>query len=145
MLDGELMGHPIHVVGDRPRDGYFYLCNDLIRSGAHRSRLDSDGFVVLAFLLSHAGGSGKAFETSPALMSEEFGWSRNRERVNRALANAEKDHRLVIRRFVRDGRELEKRRAYVVAAGGRRFTDWELTEFGRPIELPSKMHRTGAS
>lgn len=139
------MGHPIHVVGDRPRDGYFYVCNDLIRVGAHKSRLDSDGFMVLAYLLSHAGGNARAFETSPARMSAEFGWSRNRERVNRAIANAEKDHRLVVRRFIRDGRELEKRRAYVVAAGGRRFTDWELTEYGRPIELPAVMHGKGAS
>jgi len=139
------MGHPIHVIGDRPRDGFFYLCNDLVRVGAHRSRLDSDGFVVMAYLLSHAGGKGKPFETSPALMSAEFGWSRNRERVNRALANAEKDGRLVIRTFWRDGRELEKRRAYVVAAGGRRFTDWELSEYGKPIMLPSKKIAEGSS
>ena len=86
-----LMGRPIHVIGDRPRDGYFYLSNDLIRVGAHKSRLDSDGFVVIAYLLSHAGGGGRPFETSPALMAREFGWSLNRERVTRALANAEKD------------------------------------------------------
>ena len=114
------MGRPIDVIGDRPRDGYFCLSNDLIRVGAHKLRLDSDGFVVIAYLLSHAGGGGRPFETSPALMAREFGWSLNRERVTRALANAEKDGRLVIRRFIRDGRELEKRRAYVVAVGGRR-------------------------
>lgn len=133
------------MIGDRTRDGYFYLSDDLIRVGAHKSRLDSDGFMVIAYLLSHAGGNGRPFETSPARMSAEFGWSRNRQRAARAIANAEKDHRLVVRRYIRDGRELEKRRAYVVAAGGRRFTDWELSEYGRPIELPSKMHGTGAT
>ncbi|MGV0695862.1 hypothetical protein [Mycobacterium paraintracellulare] len=140
-----MMGHPIHVVGDRPRDGYFYLCNDLVRTGAHRSRLDSDGFVVMAYLLSHAGGHGKPFETSPARMSEELGWSRNRLRALRALENAEKDGRLVIRKFWRDGKEVEKRRSYVVAAGGRRFTDWELSEFGKPIALPSKKTAEGSA
>ncbi|WP_200885673.1 hypothetical protein [Mycobacterium kyorinense] len=133
------------MIGDRPRGGYFYLCNDLIRVGAHKSRLDSDGFVVMAYLLSHAGGGGRPFETSPALMAKEFGWSLNRDRVKRALANAEKDGRLVIRRYMRDGREVQKRRAYVVAAGGRRFTDWERAEQSRPIELPSKVHGKSAS
>ena len=85
------MGRPIDVIGDRPRDGYFYLSNDLIRVGAHKLRLDSDGFVVIAYLLSHAGGGGRPFETSPALMAREFGWSLNRDRVTRALANAGKD------------------------------------------------------
>ena len=47
------MGHPIHVIGDRPRDGYFYLCDDLVRTGARE--LGSDGFVLLAYLLSRAG------------------------------------------------------------------------------------------
>lgn len=84
------MGHPIHVIGDRPRDGYFYLCDELVRVGAHRSQLDSDGFVVMAYLLSHAGGKGRPFETSPALISAAFGWSRNRLRALRALENAEK-------------------------------------------------------
>ncbi|MBE5426633.1 hypothetical protein [Mycobacteroides abscessus] len=137
------MGHPIHVIGERPRDGYFYVCNDLIRVGARV--LGSDGLAVMLYLLSHAGGDGKPFETSPARISAEFGWSRNRERALRALTSAEKDGRLVVRRYLRDGGEVEKRRAYVVAAGGRRFADCELTEYGRPIELPSKMHGRSAS
>lgn len=140
-----MMGHPIHVVGDRPPDGYFYVCNDLIRVGAHRSRLDADGLAVILHLLSHAGGEGKPFETSPVRIAEEFGWSRNRLRVLRALANAEKDGRLVIRRYEREGREVAKRRAYVVAAGGRRFTDWELTEYARPIVLPAKRSAADSS
>jgi hypothetical protein len=134
------MGRPIDVIGDRPRDGYFYLSNDLIRVGAHKLRLDSDGFVVIAYLLSHAGGGGRPFETSPALMAREFGWSLNRERVTRALANAGKDGPPRDPQIIRDGQELEKRRAYVVAVGGRRRTDWELADYGRPIELPPQMH-----
>lgn len=132
------MGHPIHVVGDRPRDGYFYLADELVRTGVRE--LGSDGFALLAYLLSRAGTSrGKPFETSPVRISDDIGWGRNRERVRRALAIAEKEHRLVIRRFERDGRELATRWAYVVAAGGRKFTDWELAEHGRPEALPSKV------
>lgn len=131
------MGHPIHVIGDRPRDGYFYLCDELVRSGAQE--LGSDGFVLLAYLLSRAGSSkGKAFETSPARMSADLGWGLNRVRVRGALEITEKASRLVKRRFERDGRELETRWAYVVAAGGRKFTDWELTEYSRPVVLPPK-------
>jgi hypothetical protein len=138
------MGHPIHVIGDRPRDGYFCLCNDLVRAGVRE--LGSDGFVLLAYLLSRAGNNkGKPFETSPDRMSADLGWGRNRERVRRALAITAKEHRLVIRRFERDGRELTTRWAYVVAAGGRKFTDWELTEYGRPMLLPSKMSLEGDS
>lgn len=51
----------------------------------------------------------------------------------------------MIRKFWRDGKEVPKRRAYVVAAGGRKFTDWELAEYGKHIILPSKMPRTRAS
>lgn len=139
------MGNPIYVVGDRPRDGYFYLCDDLVRTGVRE--LGSDGFVLLAYLLSRAGSakSGKAFETSPVRISIDLGWSRNRERARRALELAEKQHRLVKRKFVRDGRELTTRWAYVVAAGGRKFTDWELTECNRPMELPAKAGPTGDS
>ena len=138
------MGHPIHVIGDRPRDGYFYLCDELVRTGAHE--LGSDGFVLLAYLLSRAGGNkGRVFETSPARMSADLGWGLNRERVRRALEVAKKKNRLVIRRFERDGRELETRWAYVVATGGRKFTDWELTEYSRPIVLPSKTSPEGDS
>ncbi|BBZ05996.1 hypothetical protein MDOR_01650 [Mycolicibacterium doricum] len=138
------MGHPIHVVGGRPRDGYFYLCDDLVRTGVRE--LGSDGFVLLAYLLSRAGNSkGKPFETSPVRVSGDLGWGRNRERVRRALAIAAKEHRLVIRRFERDGRELATRWAYVVAAGGRKFTDWELTEYGQPIVLRPRMSPEGGS
>jgi len=134
------MGRPIDVIGDRPRDGYFYLSNDLIRVGAHKLRLDSDGFVVIAYLLSHAGGGGRPFETSPALMAREFGWSLNRERVTRALANAGKDGP------PRDPqihpRWARARKAPSLRRGRRRSTatDWELAEYGRPIELPPQMH-----
>lgn len=132
------MGHPIYVIGDRPRDGYFYLCDELVRTGAQE--LGSDGFVLLSYLLSRAGSSkGRAFETSPARMSADLGWGLNRVRVRTALDVAEKTNRLVRRRFKRDGRELETRWAYVVASGGRKFTDWELTEYNRAIVLPSKL------
>lgn len=136
------MGHPIYVIGERPRDGYFYVCNDLIRAGARE--LGSDGLAVMLYLLSHAGGSGKPYTTSPARISDEFGWSQNRERVTRALANCEKDNRLIVRRFIRGDCELQKRRAYVVAAGGRQFTDAQLSEHNRPIVLPSKTDRKSA-
>lgn len=138
------MGHPIHVVGDRLRDGYFYLADELIRTGARE--LGSDGFVLLAYLLSRAGTSrGKPFETSPVRISDDLGWGRNRERVRRALAIAEKEHRLVIQRHERDGRELETRRTYVVAAGGRKLTDWELSEYNRPKVLQSSAGRGDVS
>ncbi|BBY95185.1 hypothetical protein MGALJ_48540 [Mycobacterium gallinarum] len=139
------MGNPIHVIGDRPRDGYFYLCDDLARTGARE--LGSDGLVLLAYLLSRAGNAkgGKPFETSSVRISIDLGWGPNRNRVRRALDAAEKQHRLVKRKFVRDGHEQTTRWAYVVAAGGRKFTDWELTECNRPIELPSKMSPEGDS
>lgn len=140
---GALMGHPIHVVGDRPRDGYFYLSDELVRAGARE--LGSDGFVLLAYLLSRAGTSrGKRFETAPIRISGDLGWGRNRERVRRAVAVAAKEQRLVIRRFERDGRELATRWTYVVAAGGRKFTDAELSEYSRPTVLQSKMRPKGA-
>jgi hypothetical protein len=138
------MGNPIRVIGDRPRDGYFYTCDDLVRTGVRE--LGSDGVVLLAYLLSRAGNAkGKPFETSPDRISEDLGWGRNRERARRALEVAEKQHRLVKQKFVRDGRELTTRWAYVVAAGARKFTDWELTECNRPTVLPSRMSPEGDS
>lgn len=139
------MGNPIRVIGDRQRDGYFYLCDELVRGGVRE--LGSDGFALLAYLLSRAGNTkgGKPFETSSVRISEDLGWGPNRDRVRRSLAVAEKQHRLVRQKFVRDGRELTTRWAYVVAAGGRKFTDWELTECSRPVVLPSKMNPEGDS
>jgi hypothetical protein len=49
-----------------------------------------------------------------------------------------KDHRLIVRQYVRDGKLVARRCAYVVCAGGRRFTDSELFHCSAPIELPSK-------
>lgn len=39
---------------------------------------------------------------------------------------------------VRDGQEVVRKCAYVVCAGGRRFTDRELFDYSAPMQLPSK-------
>ncbi|SKS68530.1 hypothetical protein [Mycobacteroides abscessus] len=133
--------NPIHVIDPPIREGFTALSNELIREAGHRSRLGSDGVLVLAYLLSRAAPRGqKAWETSTVQISEQFGWPRNRERAQAALDAAVKDGRLVIRSHIRDGMEVPRRKAYVVAAGGRRLTDLEIAEYSRPIELPSTMH-----
>lgn len=138
--------NPIHVIGPSLREGFTGLSNELIREGGHRSRLGSDGVLVLAYLLSRAAPRGqKAWETSAVQIAEQFGWPRNRDRVRDALDAAVKDNRLVIRGYIRDGRQVPRRSAYVVAAGGRRLTDLEIAEFSRPIELPSTLHGKCAS
>lgn len=129
--------HPIYVAGQPIRQGVTWLSDELIRVGAHEDALGSDGFTVVAYMLSCAcapGSSRRRWETSPVNLSEQFGWGQNRERARRAIDRAEKDHRLVRRKFVRDGKELANRCAYVVCAGGRRFTDEELSLWSRPIE-----------
>lgn len=138
--------NPIHVIDPPLREGFTALSNELIREGGHRSRLGSDGVLVLAYLLSRAAPRGqKAWETSTVQISEQFGWGRNRNRVREAIEAAVKDGRLVIRGYIRDGLEVPRRSAYVVAAGGRRLTDWEVAEYSRPIELPSAIHGKCAS
>lgn len=128
------------------REGFTCLSDELIREGGHRSRLGSDGLLVVSYLLSRAGPRGqKAWETSTVQIAEQFGWPRNRDRVRDALEAAVKDGRLVIRGFFRDGQPVPRRFAYVLAAGGRRLTDLEIAEYSRPIELPSAMHENRAS
>jgi hypothetical protein len=104
--------------------------------------LGSDGFVVIAWMLSSASAPNsnkRVWETSAAEISEQLGWGSNRERAKRAIARAEKDNRLLIRGYMRDGRELDRDRyrAYVVCAGGRQFTDEEQSRLSRPIALRS--------
>lgn len=121
------------------RQGVFWLSDDLVRSAAHDDALGSDGFVVVAYLLSRAAAKDKpAWETSAAQISEQFGWGRNRERASRAINRAAKDNRLVIRQYLRDGQLVPRRCAYVVCAGGRQFTDEELLRLSPPIPLSSK-------
>lgn len=130
--------NPIHVIGPPIREGFTALSNELIREAGHRSRLDSDGVLVLAYLLSRAAPRGqKAWETSAAQMSEQFGWGGGRQRVKAALDAVVRDGRLVIRSYIREGIVVPCRKAYVVAAGGRRLTDLEVAEYSKPIELPS--------
>ncbi|HVV70201.1 MAG TPA: hypothetical protein VHI52_01675 [Verrucomicrobiae bacterium] len=133
--------NPIQLVGQNPKAGFTVLCDDLIRAGACDDALGSDGFVLMAFLVSWAtpDGSGKrVWETSARHISEHFGWGMNRERAIKAIARAEKDHRLIVRKYVRDGQEVVRKCAYVVCAGGRRFTDRERFEYSAPVQLPSK-------
>lgn len=132
--------NPIHVIGDPIRKGVTWISDELIRSAAHDDLLGADGFLVMAFLLSWApaGGSKRAWETSAAQLSEQFGWGRNRERASRALDAAVKDGRLLIREYIRDGQLVPRRCAYLVCAGGRKFTDEERLQWSKPIELPSK-------
>lgn len=133
--------NPIHLIGEAQRTGVTWLSDDLIRSGAHDKALGSDGLVLMAFLVSWATpcNSGKrVWETSAAHLSEQFGWGLNRERAARAIDRAVKDHRLIVRQYVRDGKMVARRCAYVVCAGGRRFTDSELFHWSSPIQLPPK-------
>ncbi len=137
--------NPIHVIGDPMRQGVTWVSDELIRAGAHRHALGSDGLVVMAYLLSWASAPNsakRAWETSAAQISEQFGWGGNRERAQRAIDAAIKDGRLLMRKYVRDGVELERRRAYVVCAGGRRFTAEEVLQWSAPIVLPSKAAST---
>jgi len=119
-----------------------WLSDELIRSGAHDDALGSDGFVVMAFLLSCASSPGskrRAWETSAVKLSEQFGWGLNRERAKRALDRAVKDNRLIVRGYLRDGQLVQRRCSYVVCAGGRRFADHELLQWSTPIVLQSKV------
>lgn len=129
--------NPIHVVGEPMRSGVTWLSDELIRVGAHENALGSDGFTVIAYMLSCGsalGSNRRPWETSPRALSNQFGWGSNRVRAMRAIESAEKDHRLVRRKYVRNGKEMDNRWAYVVCAGGRRFTDEELSLWSRPIE-----------
>lgn len=137
--------NPIHVIGDPMRHGVTYICDELIRDGAHQTRLGSDGFVAFVFLLSWASRK-NAWETSAKQISATFGWGANRNRARAALNMAVKDKRLVIRSYIRDGQIVPRRCVYVIADGGRQLTDLELAEYSKPIPLPSKnMHCNGAT
>jgi hypothetical protein len=133
--------NPILVIGDVPRQGVTWLSDELIREGAKEDHLGADGFLVMAYLLSCATtpGSGKrVWETSAAQMSELFGWPGNRRRITKAVEAAKKDNRLVVREYERDGVRVPRRCAYVVCAGGRRFTDGEASYHSAPITLQAK-------
>lgn len=136
--------NPIHTIGEPIRNGVTWVSDELIRAGAHDDALGSDGFVVMAFLLSWASAPGskkRAWETSATQLSEQFGWGLNRERARRALERAVKDNRLIVRGYLRDGQLVQRRCSYVVCAGGRRFTDHELLQWSMPVVLPSKVKR----
>lgn len=134
------MGHrnPIQVFGDPIRMGYTKVSDELIRFGAHDRALGSDGLAVILLMLSRASTKAgqRAWETSATKISEELGWGRNRERARAAIQRAENDGRLVRRGYRRDGQDVKQRCAYVVCAGGRRFTDEELVIVKEPIILP---------
>ncbi|WP_208114569.1 hypothetical protein [Mycobacterium sp. BK086] len=126
------------MIGDSPRQRFTVLCHDLIRAGAHDKALGSDGFVVMAYLLSwgvHP--HNRVWETSASEISRQLGWGSNRERARRALVAAEKDGRLIKRHYFRDGALVERRHQYVVCAGGRKFEPEELLTYSQPIVLDS--------
>ncbi|MFN3003028.1 hypothetical protein [Mycolicibacterium wolinskyi] len=130
------------MIGEPMRKGVTWISDELIRAGAHDRALGSDGFLVMAFLLSWAtpaGAAGRVWETSASHISDEFGWGRNRERARAAIERAKKDGRLIVREYMRDGATVRSRRSYVVAAGGRRFTDEEKLVWERSIVLPSRI------
>lgn len=139
---GRDMGHrnPIQVFGDPIRRGYTVVSDELIRTGGHDQVLGSDGLAVVLLMLSRGStrAGQRAWETSATRISEELGWGRNRECARAAIQRAEDDGRLVRRGFVRDGQEVKQRCAYVICAGGRRFTDEELVIVRESIVLPSK-------
>lgn len=132
--------NPIHVIGEPMRKGVTWISDELIRSAAHDDRLGADGFLVMSFLLSWApaAGSKRAWETSAAQLSEQFGWGANRRRATQALEAAVKDGRLLIRDYICDGEIVPRRRAYLVCAGGRQFTEEERAQWSKAIELPSR-------
>lgn len=132
--------YPIHVFGDPLRKGYTVISDELIRVGAHDRALGSDGLAVILLMLSRASTKPgqKPWEISATQISVELGWGLNRERASAAIKRAEGDGRLVKRSFIRDGHLVRQRCAYVVAAGGRKFTDEELVIVKEPIPLPSK-------
>ena len=73
------------------------------------TRSAPDGLVVMAYLLSWASAPNsakRAWETSAAQISEQFGWGGNRERAQRAIDAAIEAGRLLMRKYVRDGVEL---------------------------------------
>lgn len=118
------------------RQGFTLLSNELIRSGGHDKALGADGLLVMAYLLSCAPTPGKRpWETSAAQMAEVFGWPANRRRITKAIEAAKKDGRLLVREYIRDGEIVARRCAYVVCAGGRKFTDGEASYHSAPIEL----------
>ncbi|MCV7226086.1 hypothetical protein [Mycolicibacterium komossense] len=133
--------NPIHVIGEPMRKGVTWISDELIRSAAHDDVLGADGFVAMAFLLSWAPASGskRAWETSAAQLSEQFGWGANRRRATQALEAAVKDGRLLIREYIRDGEIVPRRCSYLVCAGGRRFTEEEHAQWSKAIELPSRL------
>lgn len=132
--------NPIHVFGEPLRKGYTVVCDELIRDGANHRKLGSDGLAVMLLMLSRASTKPgqAAWETSATQLSVELGWGLNRERARAAIKRAEDDGRLVKRAFMRDGELVRQRCAYVVCAGGRRFTDEELVIVKEPIPLRSK-------
>lgn len=132
--------YPIQVFGEPIRKGYTVVSDELIRVGAHDNALGSDGLAVILLMLSRAAvrAGQRAWETSATQISDELGWGRNRERARVAIQRAEDDGRLVRRGFTRDGQDVKQRCAYIICAGGRRFTDEELVVVKEPIILPSK-------
>lgn len=140
--------NPIFYVGAVPKEGFTVLSDELIRSGASDDVLGSDGFVLMAFLVSWASpinSTKRAWETSAKAISEQFGWGLNRERAARAIARAVKDNRLIVRQYVRDGQIVARRCAYVVCAGGRRFTESEKFRWDTPIQLGSREEDSDAA
>ena len=131
--------NPIYVIpGGALRSGFTMLSDELIRVGAHDKALGSDGFALVALLLSRAASSGRPWETSAGQISKDLGWGANRQRAQRAIEKAAKDGRLIIREYVRNGATVPRKRAYVLCPGGRRFTDEERFHWDAPIEMQRK-------
>lgn len=133
--------NPIYLVGDPIKQGFTLLSNELIREGAKGSALGADGFLVMAYLLSCAtpsGASKRVWETSAAQMSEVFGWPANRRRITKAIEAAKDDGRLLVREYIRDGKIVPRRCAYMVCVGGRKFTDAEKAFYEAPYELSGR-------
>jgi hypothetical protein len=92
----------------------------------------------MSYLLSCASSRTNTWETSAARISEIYGWGQNRQRVKKAIERVVKDERLIIRGCLRNGTLVRNRTAYVVCAGGRRFTAEELMQWSTPIDLPPR-------
>lgn len=132
------------MIGERTRNGFTIVSNELIRVGGHNTALGSDGLLVMTYLLSCAtalGANQRPWETSVRAIAEHYGIGR--DRVRAALDRAVKDSRLVIRGYLIDGQLAPNRSMYVVCHGGRQFTDEELLAWSTPLEIESS-RRGGA-
>jgi DNA-binding PadR family transcriptional regulator len=120
--------NPIRRIGDGPSQNFTRVANQLVRQAI--PAIGTDGFTVLALLLSHERG----WETSAAEIARQLGLGRNRQRVRAALDRLVADRRLIIREHRRHGGG-RVRQEYILWADGRQFSDREVEQWSIPITV----------